>query len=152
MSTAVSIHVLSVVIWVGGMFFAYMALRPAAAGLLEPPVRLTLWRAVFSKFFPWVWAAVIGILLSGYWMIFGGYGGMAGAPMFVHIMHGLGLIMMLIYLHVFFAPYRKLTKAVNNEEWPAGGAALNQIRILIGINLAIGLITIIVATAGKYLV
>ncbi len=151
MSMAVAIHVLSVVIWVGGMFFAYMALRPAAASLLEPPVRLTLWRAVFSKFFPWVWAAVIGILLSGYWMIFGAYGGMANTPLFVHIMHGLGLIMMLIYLHVFFAPYRKLTKAVNNKEWPVGGAALNQIRILIGINLAIGLITIVVATAGKYL-
>ncbi|CAA6819677.1 MAG: Unknown protein [uncultured Thiotrichaceae bacterium] len=152
MSMAVTIHVLSVVIWVGGMFFAYMALRPAAANLLEPPARLTLWRAVFSKFFPWVWAAVIGILLSGYWIIFGVYGGMANAPLFVHIMHGLGLIMMLIYLHVFFAPYRKLTKAVSNKEWPVGGAALNQIRILIGINLVVGLITIIVATAGKYLV
>lgn len=152
MSIAVALHVLGVVIWVGGMFFAYMALRPAAASLLKPPERLSLWRAVFSKFFPWVWAAVIGILLSGYWMIFGVYGGMANTPLFVHIMHGLGLIMMLIYLHVFFAPYRKLAKAVNNKEWPAGGAALNQIRILIGINLSIGLLTVIVATAGKYLI
>nr|CAA6800853.1 MAG: Unknown protein [uncultured Thiotrichaceae bacterium] len=151
MSITLALHVLSVVVWVGGMFFAYMALRPAAASLLEPPIRLTLWRTVFSKFFPWVWVAVIGILLSGYWIIFGVYGGMAKAPLYVHIMHGLGLIMILIYFHVFFAPYKKLSKAVTAEDWPKGGAALNQIRILIGINLAIGLITITVATAGKYL-
>lgn len=151
MSIALALHVLSVVVWVGGMFFAYMALRPAAATLLEPPTRLTLWRIVFSKFFPWVWAAIAFILLSGYWIIFGVYGGMAKAPLYVHVMHGLGLIMMLIYLHVFFAPYRKLSRAVNDSQWPAGGAALNQIRMLIGINLLLGLITIIVATAGKYL-
>lgn len=152
MSIALALHVLSAVIWVGGMFFAYVALRPVAAALLEPPTRLTLWRAVFSKFFPWVWIAVTFILLSGYWMIFGGYGGMAKAPLYVHVMHGLGLIMVLIYLHVFFAPYRKLSKAVNDSQWPAGAAALNQIRVLIGVNLLIGLITITVATAGKYLI
>ncbi|MEZ5536005.1 MAG: CopD family protein [Thiolinea sp.] len=152
MSLAVALHVLSVVIWVGGMFFAYMALRPAAAALLEPPARLTLWRAVFSKFFPWVWAAVILILASGYWIIFGVYGGMANAPLFVHVMHGSGLVMMLIFFHVFFAPYRRLTRAVSDSRWPDGGKALNQIRMLIGINLLIGLLTITLATAGKYLI
>lgn len=152
MSLAVALHVLSVVIWVGGMFFAYVALRPAAAALLEPPARLTLWRSVFSKFFPWVWAAIILILISGYAIIFGVYGGMAKTPLFVHVMHGLGLVMMLIFFHVFFAPYRRLSKAVNESRWPDGGKALNQIRILIGINLLLGLVTIAVATAGKYLI
>lgn len=152
MSAAVALHVLSVVVWVGGMFFAYMALRPVAAALLEPPARLTLWHAVFSRFFPWVWAAIILILGSGYWIIFGVYGGMANTPLFVHVMHGLGLVMMLIFFHVFFAPYRRLAKAVAENRWPDGGKALNQIRILIGINLLIGLITVAVATAGKYLV
>ena len=151
MSVALSLHVLAAVIWVGGMFFAYMALRPSAATLLEPPLRLSLWKAVFSRFFPWVWLAIIILLASGYWMIFQHYGGMKTTPLFVHIMHGLGLVMMLIFLHVFFAPYRRLTKAVNNTRWPDGGKALNQIRILIALNLLLGLITVAVASGGKYL-
>ena len=71
MSIALTFHILAIVIWVGGMFFAYMALRPAAASVLEPQQRLTLWSAVFARFFPWVWLAVISILASGYWMLLG---------------------------------------------------------------------------------
>ena len=37
MAIAIPLHLLAAVIWVGGMFFAYMALRPVAASLLEPP-------------------------------------------------------------------------------------------------------------------
>lgn len=150
MSIALALHVLAVVIWVGGMFFAYMALRPIAATVLEPPQRLTLWNGVFGRFFPWVWVAIITILVSGYWMLLGPFGGFANAPVFVHIMNGLGLIMMLIFFHVYFAPYQKLRKAVAAQSWPDGGKALAQIRVLVGINTLIGVITILVAAGGKY--
>ena len=152
MKFALALHVLFVVIWVGGMFFAYMALRPAAVAVLEPPLRLSLWKAVFGKFFPWVWLAVISILSSGYWMLLVPFGGFVNAPIFVHIMHGLGIIMVLIYLHVFFAPYKRLRNAVDKQDWQTGGKALNQIRILVGINMLIGLTTVLVATAGKFLI
>ena len=58
MAYAKLLHLLSVLIWVGGMFFAYMILRPAAVEVLEPPPRLRLWANVFGRFFPWVWASV----------------------------------------------------------------------------------------------
>jgi uncharacterized membrane protein len=148
---ALALHVLAVVIWVGGMFFAYMALRPVAAAVLEPPQRLTLWAGVFGRFFPWVWAAILIILGSGYWMLLGPFGGFAKVPLFVHIMNGLGLIMMLIFLHVFFAPYRQLQIAVAAQRWPDGAKALAKIRILIVINLSIGLITVAVAAGGRFL-
>ncbi len=106
MPIALALHVLAVVIWVGGMFFAYMVLRPVAATVLEPPQRLTLWAGVFGRFFPWVWGTIISILVSGYWMLLVPFGGFANAPIFVHIMNGLGLIMMLIFIHVYFAPYQ----------------------------------------------
>ncbi|UJS22849.1 CopD family protein [Thiothrix winogradskyi] len=151
MSIALALHVLAVVIWVGGMFFAYMALRPVAATVLEPPQRLTLWNGVFGRFFPWVWAAIIIILGSGYWMLLGPYGGFANAPVFVHLMNGLGLVMMLIFFHVYFAPYQKLRKAVAAQSWSDGGKALAQIRVMIGINTLIGVLTILIAAGGKYL-
>ena len=150
MSIALALHVLAVTIWVGGMFFAYMILRPVAAQQLEPAQRLPLWQGVFSKFFPWVWAAIILILVSGYWMIFVPYGGMKNTPIFVHIMQALGLIMMAIFMHVFFAPYKRLTQFVQVANWPEAGKALNQIRFLVGLNLSIGLLTIVLAAEGKY--
>lgn len=150
-SLLLALHVLSAVIWVGGMFFAYMVLRPTAASLLQPPERLTLWSQIFGRFFPWVWASVVLLPATGYWMIFAVYGGMAGTPLYVHIMNGLGIVMILIYLHVFFAPYRRLRKAVTRQAWPDGGASLNQIRMLVGINTLLGLAVIAVASAGRFL-
>lgn len=151
MGIAALLHVLSVVIWVGGMFFAYMALRPVAASQLEPPVRLKLWVGVFGKFFPWVWACVGTILTTGFWMI-DLMGGFKVVGLYVQAMMILGIIMMLLFLHVFFAPYGKLKKAVAAEDWPAGGKSLGQIRILIGTNTIIGLITITIAAGGRYLI
>lgn len=150
-SVLLALHALSAVLWVGGMFFAYTVLRPTAASLLQPPERLTLWSQIFGRFFPWVWASVVLLPVTGYWMIFGVFGGMAAAPVYVHIMNGLGIVMILIYLHVFFAPYRRLRKAVTTQDWPRGGASLNQIRMLVGINTLIGLLVIAIASGGRYL-
>ena len=152
MASAVLLHVIAVVIWVGGMFFAYMALRPVAATQLDPPARLTLWVGVFGRFFPWVWAAIAVVLASGFWMIFAWYKGMATTPLFVHAMLGLGILMMLIFFHVFFAPYGRLKRAVAAQDWPVGGKALGQIRMLVGINTLIGMLTIAIGAGGRYLV
>lgn len=149
MNVSLLLHVLGVVVWVGGMFFAYMALRPVAASVLEPPQRLTLWAGVFGKFFPWVWASVALILLTGLHMLVK-VGGMA-APHYAMTMLVLGVVMMLIFAYVFFAPYTKLKRAVGEKNWKAGGAALAQIRMLIGINLSIGLLTIAVVFLGRAL-
>jgi uncharacterized membrane protein len=149
MNVSLLLHVLGVVVWVGGMFFAYLALRPVAASVLEPPLRLTLWAGVFGKFFPWVWASLALILLTGLHMLMK-VGGMA-APHYAMAMLVLGVGMMLIFAHVFFAPYKKLKRAGGEQNWKAGGAALGQIRMLIGINLIIGLGTIAVVFLGRAL-
>ena len=151
MSYSIALHILAAVIWVGGMFFAYNALRPAAAQVLEPPLRLELWVQVFRRFFVWVWLSVAAILLTGYWMLFQYFGGFEGAGMHIHIMHGGGILMVLIYMHVFFAPYRRLRQAVIVQDYPLGGAQLNMIRKLVGINTVLGLLVITVASAGRYL-
>ena len=142
------LHILSVVIWIGGMFFAYMALRPVAAERLEPPQRLSLWEGVFGKFFPWVWTSVAVILVTGVYLMINM--GMPPAH-YVSLMLVLGVVMMLLFAHVFFAPYKRLKRAVAAKDWTAGGAALGQIRKLIAINLSLGLVTVTVATLGKYL-
>ncbi len=151
MSYSIAFHLLAAVIWVGGMFFAYTALRPSAAQVLEPPLRLELWVQVFRRFFVWVWLSVALILATGYWMLFNYFGGFSGAGTHIHIMHGGGILMLIIYLHVFFSPYRRLRHAVIIQDYPLAGAQLNQIRKLVGLNTIIGLLVIIVGSAGRYL-
>jgi uncharacterized membrane protein len=151
MSYSIALHLLAAVVWVGGMIFAHNSLRPAAAQVLEPPLRLELWVQVFRRFFVLVWISIAVILASGYWMLFNYFGGFAGAGIYIHIMHGAGIIMVLIYLHVFFAPYRRLRQAVIVQDYPLAAAQLNQIRRMVGINILIGLSVIVVASAGRYL-
>lgn len=144
----IAVHVLFVVIWVGGMIFAYSFQRPAA-GQLEAPDRLRLWVRTFQGFFPWVWAAVILLPVTGYTYIFWYLGGMGGAPLYVHLMNGLGVLMILIYLHVYFAPYRKLQDAVHTQDWEEGGRQLARIRKSVGVNMTIGVVVVVLAVAGK---
>ncbi len=149
MSVLVSLHLLAAVIWVGGMFFAYVCLRPSAASVLEPPFRLRLWRQVFKRFFPWVWAAVLLLPVTGHGMI-AMFGGFAAVGLHVHIMLGLGYLMIALFMHVFFAPYKHLQRACDAEDWPAAGKRLNQIRQIIAVNLSVGLVVVLVAAAGRY--
>jgi len=146
----IALHVLSIVIWVGGMFFAWMALRPVAASVLEAPQRLTLWAGVFKRFFPWVTASLVVVLGTGYGMIFMIFSGFKGLPLHIHIMTGLAIVMMLIYGHVYFARYIKLRRAVAEQSWEFAAVMLAKIRRLIGFNLIIGLITVAVGAGGRY--
>jgi uncharacterized membrane protein len=150
MAIAISLHILAACIWVGGMFFAYLCLRPVAADVLEPAQRLTLWRGVFERFFKWVLLAIAVLILSGHFMI-AMFGGMKLVGVHVHIMLLLGYIMFAIFGHLFFAPFKRLKAAVDNQDWAAGAAQLNTIRKMVGVNLVIGLVTIIVASAGRFL-
>lgn len=150
MSLSIALHLLAAVIWVGGMIFAHNSLRPAAAQVLEPPLRLELWVQVFRRFFVLVWLSIALLLITGYWMLFSYFGGFAGAGIHIHIMHGGGILMVIVYLYVFFAPYRRLQHAVIVQDYPLAGAQLNQIRQMVGINILIGLLVIIVASAGRY--
>jgi uncharacterized membrane protein len=144
MIVAKFLHILGFTVWVGGMFFAYMALRPVAASRLQPEQRLPLWEGVFGKFFPWVWLSIALILGSGIAMM----AQIGRPPLYVIIMFVLGILMILIFAHLFFAPYKRVRRAVAAQDWKAGGAALGQVRKLIGTNLILGLVTIAVGALG----
>jgi uncharacterized membrane protein len=142
-----AVHILAALFWVGGMAFAYTMLRPAA-GALEGPARLTLWRDVFGRFLPWVAVSIVGLLVSGYAMMFMAYGGFR-APLYIHVMQGTGILMMLLYLHLYFAPWRRLQKFVQAADWPNAGKQLAMIRKLVAINLALGVVTVLVGSTGR---
>jgi uncharacterized membrane protein len=146
---AIALHVLGAVVWVGGMFAIYVALRPAL-GTLEPPQRLRLMRATFRIFFPWVWVAILLLLASGYWMVFMTFGGFARVGLHIHLMQGIGWLMIALFVWLFHGPWLALKRAVEAEDWPRAGASLNRIRQIIAVNLPLGLIVVVVGASGRY--
>lgn len=141
------IHLLAVLIWVGGMFFAHMVLRLAAVETLELPQRLRLLNAVFRRFFNWVWGATGAILVTGFYLIYLD-GGIAHAARHVQIMLALGLAMMAIFGYVFFACYVPFSLHVAKQRWKEAGEMLGKIRKLVALNLVLGLLTLCVVAIG----
>jgi uncharacterized membrane protein len=143
---AIWLHLLGVIVWVGGMFFAHMALRPAAQAL-DPPQRLTLLAQALRHFFRWVTLGIAAILLSGAWLI-AGLGGFGAVGAYVHLMTTIGVVMVAIFGYIVVAPYRRLVAAVGEGAWERGGKAMGQIRRYVGINLILGLVTTTIAVLG----
>jgi uncharacterized membrane protein len=148
-TAALILHILSAVVWVGGMFFAHQVLRPAVAEL-DPGPRLMLWSRVLGRFFPWVFAAIVLLLATGFWMVFGLFGGFAGAGLYIHLMTGIGILMMLLFLHLYFAPWRRFRQALARQDWAEGARRLGQIRTVVTVNLVLGLVTVAIGGSGRY--
>jgi uncharacterized membrane protein len=139
-----TLHLLAVVLWVGGMLFAHLFLRPSLA-VLEPPQRLKLMREVLRRFFAAVLVASLLTLVSGLWMI----GRVARAavegagrfawPLDWIVMTVLGVLMIAIFGHIRFVLYRRFVAALDAGDAPSAAAALARVRAWVGTNLAIGL-------------
>jgi uncharacterized membrane protein len=148
-TAALILHALSAVVWVGGMYFAHQVLRPAAAGL-DPAPRLLLWSRVLGRFFAWVIAAIILLLASGYTLVFAVFGGFAAAGLHVHLMQGIGILMMLLFFHLYFAPWKRFRRAVARQDWAEGGRQLGQIRTIVTVNLVLGAVVVAIGSSGRY--
>ena len=139
------LHILSAVIWVGGMVFAYMVLRPSVDEM-EPAHKLSLLAAIFRRFFRWVWHAVVILPATGYALLFTVYGNLNH----FHLMQSLGWVMIALFIFMFFGPYPPFRQAVVQADWPEAARHLPRIRRIIAINLVLGVITVAVGAAGRF--
>jgi uncharacterized membrane protein len=142
-----ALHVLGAVAWVGGMLFTITVLKPALS-VLTPKDRLALHLQVFSRFFRVLWHVMPIVVLTGYAMIFGLYGGFGGVNAAVHAMHGLGLLMSAIFIAAWFGPFQALRRAMTAGDAGAAGAAVARLRQLVLLNLALGLVTVVLGAFG----
>ena len=140
MRIALWLHLTGVVIWVGGMFFAHMALRPSVQAL-QPPERLTLLSATLTRFVSWVAAAVLAIVGSGFAMV-AMLGGFGAVNHWIAAMAIAGLVMVVIYAWLVALPFRLLRARVAASDWPGAGAAMKRVRHLVAVNLGLGLVVI----------
>lgn len=144
------VHLLCAVIWVGGMAFALLVLRPAAHVALDGPQRLALMDGVFTRFFRILWHVIPLLLLSGWAMLFVFYWGFGASVWHVHVMHMTGLVMAAIFAFLALGPRRRLSAALATGDRAAALVALDTLRKGVGVNLVIGLATVAVAAAGRF--
>jgi uncharacterized membrane protein len=144
-----ALHTLAAVVWVGGMFFAHVVLRPSISEL-EPPQRLALMNRVLGRFFVWVWIAVVALPATGYGLVFAEFGGFADSGAHIHVMQGVGWVMigLFVYLHAY--RYRRFRAAVLAADWPEAGARLAPIRHIVAVNLVLGLVNVAVGASGRF--
>lgn len=139
-----TVHLLGAALWVGGIGFLLLILRPSMAILL-PSVRLTLHAEVLGRFFGMVWVLAPLVMATGYLALFGFYGGFKGVGWPVHLMHLTGWMMVLLFVIIYFLPFRALRRAVASGNLPAGVAAMARLRMLASINLGLGVVTLAAA-------
>lgn len=148
-----TVHVLSIILWIGGMIYTRFFLGPAAA-TLEPPLRITLMQQTLGRFFRAVSIAAALALVSGVWMIGRIAKGaiIAGTSFAMPVewaaMAGLGFLMAGIYLLIRAVLYKRLVEEVAAQNWDAAGKSLATIRNWVGANLVIGLLIVVVVGVG----
>ena len=86
-----ALHGMAAAARVGGIFFADMALRPAANETLAPPQRARLWQSACRHFFPWVWVMIFVLPVSGHIDLFTRFGGLVNNALYLKLMHGIGI-------------------------------------------------------------
>lgn len=140
-------HLGAGLVWLGGMALLLLALRPVVIAHMAPPERLALMAAVLSRFFVMVWISIALILASGFWML--SVADMKLAPKGWHAMSGLGVLMCLIFAHIWFAPFCRLKAAVLAADWPVAGKALGQIHPLVVANFLLGWLAVLAVVTWR---
>ena len=142
------VHLLAAAFWVGGMATLHFAVRPAAVATLEPPLRLRTMAAVLRRFFVGVDAAVTLLFVTGVAMILLA-GGFRAVHWRIEAMMGIALVMAGIYVYIRASVFRAMRRAVEESAWPVAAARLNTVRLLVTVNLALGVAVFAVATIGR---
>ena len=148
-SIAIALHAIAATVWVGGMFFMLVVARPSIM-TLDPTARTPLMALILKKFFPWVWMAIIFLLVTGYLLV-GAMGGFASSPAYVHIMHLVGWVMVGLFTFLYFKPNKAFRRAVESGNPEVAAKSLNQVRLIVTVNLVLGLLLIAVVTGGRYI-
>ncbi len=134
------LHLAAAIVWLGGMTFMLFALRPALIAQLQGQARLELLALILKRFFAIVLVAVAVLLLTGLHLYGAGAKavGMPSIPLGWHLMAGLGITMILVFGHIYFAGFRGLKRAVDAANWTVAAAKAAQIHSLVVVNFVLG--------------
>jgi uncharacterized membrane protein len=138
------LHLISAIVWLGGMTFMLFALRPSLLAVMEPQPRARLMAEVWQRFFAMVGIAVVVLFATGTHLYTTAFkaakaaGGTGSVPLGWNLMLVIGMVMFLIFGHIYFAGFRKFKRAVAAAEWPEAAKVAAQIHAKVVANFVLG--------------
>jgi uncharacterized membrane protein len=145
-----SIHLIAATLWVGGLAFMLLVLRPALADL-PGPVALGVMRQVLQRFLRLVWICVTALITTGYAGVFLMFDGFAAASLSIRIMHVSGMTMAVLFLLLWWGPWRRFLRHFDTGNFALAAEALRSIRRIAMVNLILGLFTACISVTGGFL-
>ena len=143
------LHLIAGIVWMGGMTFMLFALRPAAAAGLAVQPRMMLISLVLQRFYAGVLVAIVVLFATGTHLYTATFRaarmatGVGSVPLGWNIMLVLGITMMLVFGHIFFAGFKKYKRAVAAADWPLAAKAAGLIHTMTLLNFALGWLAIV---------
>ncbi len=134
-----AIHLLCVVLWVGGMAFLLLTLRPSVNSI-DASARLVLQGAVYRRFFRTIWQVMPMAIVSGLLLLILSYSHKV-LPWEVMVMQTGGVLMAAIFIGMVLVPNKHF-----QAKLAAGTATAEDvapIRRLIWLSLGIGAIILV---------
>ena len=116
--------------------------------MLEAQSRARLMGQVWQRFFLLVLISIVALFTTGtnlYTTTFRAAKAAAGVgsvPLGWNLMLGIGIVMILIFGHIYFAGFRKFKRAVAAAEWSLAAKAAGQIHLMTVINFVLGWLAI----------
>ena len=143
------LHLIAGIVWLGGMTFMLFALRPAAVAAMEPQARAVLMGHVWQRFYALVLAAIVVLFATGTHLYTATFRaaklatGTGGVPLGWNVMLVLGLAMMLVFGHIYFASFKKYKRAIAAAQWPLAAQAGGLIHKMTMLNFTLGWLAIL---------
>ena len=143
------LHLIAGIVWMGGMTFMLFALRPAVIIAMEAQPRAILMGQVWKRFYAMVLASIVVLFATGTHLYTATFRatrlatGDGGVPLGWNIMLVLGLVMMLIFGHIYFAGFKNYKRSVAAGDWPLAAKAASLIHTMTLINFSLGWLAIV---------
>ncbi|MDR1854867.1 MAG: CopD family protein [Azoarcus sp.] len=138
---ALFLHLVGVVLWVGGMAFIRVC-------LISPALTGAQWAEALERFFPLAWMSIALIVVSGGFML--SVTGAANAPWAWLAMSVLGTAMIIVFASIRFGPWVELRVALarGGLAQAQARAAIARIEKRLDVTLALAILTATMATLG----
>ncbi len=143
------LHLIAGIVWMGGMTFMLFALRPAAIASIEAQPRAVLMGQVWRRFYAWVLVAIAVLFATGTHLYTSTFRaarmatGQGSVPLGWNVMLVLGLAMMLVFGHIYFAGFKKYKRAIAGADWALAAKAGALMHTMTLLNFALGWLAIL---------
>jgi uncharacterized membrane protein len=144
-----AIHILAVIIWLGGLFFLVVVLGPSAESL-DAAGASSVWYRTLSRSLAWGWLSLVLIVVTGVAMVFLVFGGYGHLPNIHRVNMAIGIPAIALYSYVYLMPWRQLGRAVRSSDRVVAAKKRHQVRTLLATILVLALSAAFMSALGRY--